>query len=416
MKKVSSILCLTLGLLMAGCTAADRLTTASIETADPIFAKARAEIDRTPDSPNGYVDLAVVYMKQARRTGDFSLNAIAAEQVGRALELSPNDIPARKLDASLHLAHHRFAQAIDAAEKLRADVPSDPYVYGVLSDANVELGNYDKAVEMAQKMVDLKPGTASYSRVAQLRSLYGDHQGAVEMFRQAARSTDPNEKETQSWCLVQLGDEYWKVGEFAEAEKIYDEALQNLPGYFLALVSKGRVRASVGDYSTAEQLLTEVQTGLPNANAILLLGDIYTLRGESEKAEREYEQFDAIQSKLGSAADHKRLVISLADRGRIDEALTMARNEYATEKSVHSADLMAWALYRAGRSSEATPYIREATRLNTVDARLLFHEGMIAKANGDRFEAKRLLAKALKQNPAFDLVHADEARRAVADL
>ena len=417
MKYLSLISCLVLALLLAACTNSDqmldRTLAVALETTNPTYQKAFAEIDRMPDSPLGYVNLAAIYMKEARRTGDFSLNAIAAGQVAHALELSPNDIPARKLEASLHLAHHRFAEAIDAAEKLRVEIPSDSYIYGVLADAYVEIGNYEKAVETAQKMVDLKPGTASYSRVAQLRSLYGDHQGAVDMFRQAAQATDPNDKETQSWCLVQLGDEYWKVGKFAEAEKIYDEALRNLPGYFLAIVSKGRVRASVGDYASAEELLTDVQSTLPNANAILLLADIYTLRGEKERAARQYEQFDAIQAKLGTAADHKRLVISLADRGKTDEALAMAKNEYATEKSVHSADLMAWALYRAGRASEATPYIREAMRLNTIDARLLFHAGMIAKANGDSSEAKRLLTKALKQNPAFDLIHADEARRAV---
>ena len=412
-----SVFCLMLAVMMAGCSVADRSVTASIEPAlDPIFQKAQAEIDRLPDAPLGYVNLATLYMKEARRTGDFTLNSKAAEQVARALELSPNDIPARKLEASLHLAHHRFAEAIAAAEKLRIEIPSDSYVYGVLADAYVEIGNYEKAVETAQKMVDLKPGTASYSRVAQLRSLYGDHHGAVEMFRQAARAADPNDKETQSWCLVQLGDEYWNFGKFAEAEKIYDEALQNLPGYFLALVSKGRVRASLGDYATAEQLLTDVQQNLPNANATLLLGDIYTMRGEKEKADRQYEQFDAIQAKLGTAADHKRLVISLADRGKIGEALEMAKAEYTTERSVHSADLMAWALYRAGRAGEAERYIHEAMRLNTVDARRLFHAGMIAWANGDRVEAKRLLSKALKQNPAFDIVRAEEARRTLAEL
>ena len=369
-----------------------------------------------PQSAAEFVHAATEYMKEARRTGNFALNEKAAEQVERALELSPTDITARKLEASLHLAHHRFAEAITAAEKLRIEVPSDSYIYGILADAYVEIGDYEKAVTTAQKMVDLKPGTAAYSRVAQLRTLYGDHRGAVEMFEKAARAADPNDKETQSWCLVQLGDEYWKVGKFLEAEKIYDEALQNLPGYFLALVSKGRVRASLGDLASAEQLLTDVQSDLPNANSILFLGDIYTLRGETEKAVRQYEQFDAIQVKLGTAADHRRLVLSWADRGKVDQALDVAKTEYAAEKSIHSADLMAWSLYRAGRSDEATAYIQEAMRLNTIDARLLFHAGMIAKANGHRAEAKRLLTRALKENPAFDLVRANEARVALASL
>lgn len=389
------------------------LTANPIASQDPIFENALAEIRRVPESPMGYVNLAMLYMKEARKTGEFELNEKAADAVARAIELEPANIPARKLEASLHLAHHRFAEAIDAAMKLQAETPYDSFNYGVLADAYIEVGDYEKAVATAQKMVDLKPGTASYSRVAQLRSLYGDHKGAIEMFTQAARASDPNDKETQSWCLVQLGDEYWKAGEYSEAEKVYDEALVSFPNYFLAIVSKGRVRASIGDYATAEKLLIDVQSELPNANAIHLLGDIYTLRGETAKANDEYAKFERMQEELGDAADHKKLVTSLADRGKVDAALEMAQQEYASERSIHSADLLAWSLYKAGRSKDATPYIREAMRLGTKDARLYFHAGMIAKANGELRKAKRLLETALKMNPGFDVVQANEAKNAL---
>ena len=390
------------------------LTASPIAYGDPIFQSAYAEIQRVPESPMGYVNLAMLYMKEARKTGEFELNDKAADAVARAIELEPSNIPARKLEASLHLAHHRFAEAIDAAMKLQAETPYDSFVYGVLADAYIEIGDYEKAVAAAQKMVDLKPGTASYSRVAQLRSLHGDHNGAIDMFTQAARASDPNDKETQSWCLAQLGDEYWKVGKYAEAEKVYDEALANFPNYFLAIVSKGRVRASLGDLATAEKLLTDVQTELPNANAIHLLGDIYTVRGEMDRANEQYEKFDRMQEKLGTAADHKKIVISFADRGKTDAALEMAQQEYTSEKSIHSADLLAWSLFKAGRSKDATQYIREAMRLGTKDARLYYHAGMIAKANGERREAKRLIETALNMNPGFDIVQANEARRSLS--
>jgi tetratricopeptide (TPR) repeat protein len=406
-----------LACLLGSCSVRDaKLGNPVSEGVDPIFQNAFADIDRVPDSPLGYVNLAMVYMKESRKTGDFSLNDKAARAVAKALEIAPNDIPGRKLEASLHLAHHRFAEAVDAAKKLLTDAPNDSFVYGVLVDAYIEVGEYEKAVEAAQKMVDLKPGTASYSRVAQLRSLYGDHKGAVEMFTQAARAADPSDAETQNWCLVQLGDEYWKNGKYADAERVYDEALRNYPGYFLALVSKARVRASLGDYASAEKLLTDVQVDRPNANAILMLGDIYTLRGEIEKAEALYAQFDAIQAKLGTAADHRRLVLSWAAREKFVQALELASSEYAAEKGIHPADLLAWTLFKVGRAAEATTYIAEAMCLKTNDARTLYHAGMIAKENGDRREAKRLLTSALELNPAFDLVEAADARKALAEV
>ncbi len=381
------------------------------------FARAQYEIDKAPDMPLGYANLAMLYMKEARKSGDFSLNEKAAAAVRQALEISPNDIAARKLESSLHLAYHRFSEAVEAAKKLQAELPSDQFAYGVLTDAYMELGEYDNAVEMAQRMVDLKPNTASYSRVAQLRVLHGDHKGAVEMFKLAARTTDPSDLETQSWCLVQLGDELWRNGEFAEAEKVYDEALQNFPGYFLAIAAKGRARATVGDYAAAIPLLTDAQNRVPNADTIVLLGDIYTLQGNAEKAAEQYNLLEVVEQKLGSAGDQKRLALSWADRGiKLDEALSIATDEYEIRKDIHTADILAWTLFKKGNIAEAKVKIDEAMKLKTNNARMLFHAGMIAKASGDIGEAKRLLGLALKLNPAFDLVKASEAKKVLASL
>ena len=43
-----------------------------------------------------------------------------------------------------------------------------------LGDAQTELGNYDKAAEAYQKMVNLRPDLSSYNRAAYFRFLYGD--------------------------------------------------------------------------------------------------------------------------------------------------------------------------------------------------------------------------------------------------
>jgi hypothetical protein len=47
---------------------------------------------------------------------------------------------------------------------------------------------------------------------------------------------------------------------------------------------------------------------------------------------------------------------------------------------------------------------------------MLFHGGVIAAANGDDNEARRLLGEALATNPRFSVLHADEARAALDRL
>ncbi|MEQ1642076.1 MAG: tetratricopeptide repeat protein [Pyrinomonadaceae bacterium] len=400
----------------AGVEVVDSSHSSFITETDPELHSALALIDKVPDSKMAYNNLAILYIKRARNTGDFGYYSKAEAAVDKALQVDPADGPARKLKASLFLTNHRFDEALDHSLALDRQFPNDAFIKGVLTDAHMELGNYPEAIAAAQQMVDIRPDSLSYSRVAQLRSLHGDSAGAIRMMKLAAKTADPADKTLQSWCLVQLGDEHWKAGKYTEAETIYDEALATNPGYFLALVSKGRLRASTGDFTAAEAYLKEAQTLVPNANATHLLADIYSLTGRSEPATAEYAKFDKIQTELGTGADHKKLILSKANRGMTAEALEMALEEYAAEKNIHSAELVAWTFYKAGRANEATPYIREAMRLNTIDARLLFHAGMIARANGNNREAKRLLDKALSQNQGFDLLEAQEARRVLTEM
>ena len=385
--------------------------------ADAEIAVVQKIIEKMPDSPNGYNKLALVYIQRARETGDFSLNTKAETAIDKALQIAPEDATAKKLKASLHLTFHRFGEALELGKKLQKDEPNEAFVYGVLTDANAELGNYEAAVEAAQKMVDLKPNTSSYARVAHIRALHGDTEGAIEMMGTAARTADPQDKEARSWCLVQIGDELWKIGKYPEAEKIYDEALKNFPNYHFALAGKGRARAAQNDFDSAIKFLTEANNRVPNTETIILLGDIYTKQGNAEQAKQQYDLVEVVENKLGMTGDQKRLALFWADHDvKLDEALAITKREYDSRKDIYTADALAWSLYKKGQLNEAKTAITAALRLKTEDARMIYHAGMIEKGLGNQKEAKRLLEKALKLNPSFDLLQTETAHNALQKL
>lgn len=374
-------------------------------------------IEKSPDAPEGYSQLAIAYIKRARQTGDFSLNSKAETAVKKSLEIDPKNAIALKLSASLHLTFHRFNEALEAGKQLTKDYPQDAFGYGILADANAELGNYKDAIDAAQKMVDLKPNSSSYARVAHLRSLHGDTEGAIEMFKTAARTTDPSDKEAQSWALVQLGDEYWKYGKYAEAEKVYDEALQNLPNYYLALAAKGKTRAAQNDFDDAIKILTDANNRVPNVETAILLGDIYARQGNGEKAKEHYDLVEVIEKKIGVNNDQKRMALLWADHDwKLDEALAITKRESNERKDIFTTDALAWTLYKKGMLTDAKTAITEAMNLKSNDARILYHAGMIEKDLGNRTESKKLLEQALKLNPAFDLLQAENARKALLEL
>ncbi|MEZ4583537.1 MAG: hypothetical protein R3A10_18200 [Caldilineaceae bacterium] len=70
----------------------------------------------------------------------------------------------------------------------------------------------------------------------------------------------------------------------------------------------------------------------------------------------------------------------LADHGDATEAVRLARRAYATRATIHTADVLAWALYRNGDAYAAWPLMEEALRLGTQDAHLHLRAADVARA------------------------------------
>lgn len=390
---------------------------AAITEADPEVRTALDYIAKAPDSTLGYQQLAVVYIKRGRETGDPSYHGKAETAVKKALDIAPDDVTAKKLHATLLLAFHRFAQARDLANQMQNNDPTDAFTFGVLTDANAELGNYAAAAAAVQEMVDLRPNSSSYARVAHIRSLNGDHKGAVEMYKLAARTADPQDREAQSWCLVQLANEYWKYGKFIEAEKVYNESLAIFPNYHLAEIGKGRVLAAQDKMEDAVKYLTSVNERSPNPDISTLLGDVFFKLGNSAEAQKFHELGEKLEAEAGGEGEAKHMAMLWANRDHnVEEVLATMNQEYERQQDVYTEDALAWALYKNGRYADAKEIMRRALRIDTNEALFFYHAGIIEKALGNNKAAVQMLEKALKQNSAFDLVQADAARKAIAEL
>ncbi len=73
---------------------------------------------------------------------------------------------------------------------------------------------------------------------------------------------------------------------------------------------------------------------------------------------------------------------------------------------IYGADALGWTALKAGKLNEAQAAIKDALRLNTEDARLFYHAGMISNAAGDKSAARDFLLRAVALNPHFDLLQA----------
>ncbi len=386
--------------------------------ADRQIRAAQGLIERAPKSPMGYNLLATAYMQKSRETGDFGYYARAEAAIKRSFEVAPNNQDAVRLQAYLLLSYHRFSEALEVSRRAVQLNPKDYEAYGALTDALVELGQYEEARKTVQMMLDLRPYTASYARASYLRSLYGDTEGAIEAMRLAAESASPGDPESIAWCRVHLGDELMNAGRLKEAEHQYDWALFSFPDYYLALAAKARARLAAGDTDSAVAFYKQAQERVPMPDTAIALGDLYTKLGRSDEAKRQYDLVEFIERTSAAGSTYSRqLALFYADREiKLDDALAIARKERETRSDIYTCDALAWSLYKKGELAEAKKSIDEALRLGTRDARINFHAGMIYQALGERSNATKHLQLALKINPSFDVLQADVARQTLRTI
>lgn len=390
-------------------------TNQNLSPTDQRIRTAQNRIEQAPAEAVGYNLLASAYTQKARETGDFSFNAKAEEALARSFEVEPDNYEALKLRAKLLLTFHKFSEALEVARRAQSLRPQDHDVYGALTDALVELGEYEAAVQAAQTMVNMRPDTASYSRVSYLRELYGDTEGAIETMLTAVKAASPQDPENLAWCRVQLGNLLLNAGRLTEAEREFDRALLAFPDYHLALAAKARARLNAGDTGKAIEFYRRAIERVPLPDYSIALGDLYTKLGQTEEAQRQYALVEFVE-RAGTTGDTYSRLLALfwADHDvRLDDALAAAERERAARRDIYTSDALAWCLYKKGRLPEARAAIDEALRLGTRDARMLYHAGLIYKESGERQKAANYLKLALQTNAAFDVLQADTAQRAL---
>jgi hypothetical protein len=100
--------------------------------------------------------LAKEYLQEGRVSGNFSYyNEACLELINHVLTIEPKNLDALCLKGTVLLSQHRFEECKQLMEGVASENSYNAYVFGLLTDAHLELGNYSDAILMADKMVGL---------------------------------------------------------------------------------------------------------------------------------------------------------------------------------------------------------------------------------------------------------------------
>ena len=394
----STILALIV-ICMGGSLASSQST---LSPAEQSIAAARRQIAKKPNDFEAYNALALALSRRARETSDAKFYAQAEDALKKSFEISPGNFDGERTAVWLLLGKHEFPAALEKAKELDKKMPDDVMIYGFLTDANVELGNYDDAEKAAQWMLNLRPGNMpGITRAAYLRELFGDVDGSVELMNMAYQSTPPNDSEDRAWVLSQIGHLQLISGKISEADTTLEQALAIFPRYHYALQNLAKVRIEQKRYADAVVLLQQRYEDAHHAENLYDLAEAEELAGQRERAKRDFAEFEtrSLAESVKKDNSSRELIFYYADHAHEPaKALRIAEQELAWRHDVFTLDAYAWALHVNGRDDEARRHIEQALAVGIRDAKILRHAGEIALALGDQAAGERYLHEAAELN------------------
>ena len=357
---------------------------------DEQIRKAQERLRAHGISGSAVLKLGRLFISKARLTDDPGYYRLA-EQCGATVEAKdPNYADALLLRGHSLTAMHQFAAAEELSRKLTA-MREHFLDYGLLGDALMEQGKLSEAIDAYQKMADLKPSMPVYARVAHIRWLKADLVGAIEAIEEAIESSNPRDAEPLAWATNRLARYRWQEGNESEALALVTRALELVPSYGPALLTRGLVLSGTSEFDAA---ITSIQAAvkihpLPEYQWALI--EVLRARGKTPEA----DELTRLLHAKGAVDDPRGYALFAATTGtNLEQALELAERELATRRDVFTYDAFAWALRAAGRRTAAVEQVELALREGTVDARLSLHAGVIFLEAGNLEKAAQHLATA----------------------
>jgi tetratricopeptide (TPR) repeat protein len=356
--------------------------------------------------------LAALFIQEARVTGNYMYYDMAAiKYTNDVLRQEPDNFNALVFKSLIYMSQHHFADGLKYAHAAQQVNPYNAYVYGLMVDGNVEMGQYDSAVAYAGKMVSIRPDLTSYSRVSYLREIYGDYKGAIEAMKMAAEAGGAGDEHTE-WTRIQLAGLYEKTGDYKTAAQLYQMSLSLRPQYAYAIAGLGRVAMANKDYSKAIAYFMQADS-LVNDNSIKeQLSDVYRAAGQTKKADDILKEVIEQLNKDAEAGNKNDNIGHYADRELAydylkikdyDKALDHAITEWNRRpENIDVNETVAWAYYCKGDYAKALPYIKTALKTKSKNPVLLSRAALIYYKAGDTQLAKATMAETSPANPYIE--------------
>ncbi len=352
---------------------------------------------RLREDPGNAVFMASLpgrYMQRFQLTADLA-DVARAEGLSRDLLDEERELPTgRARLATVLLARHAFAEALELAEEAVAVAPRDAGVWALLYDAAFAAGRYDRA---AEALTRFEPGSVTRRLKA---AFWLEAQGRLEpahgeLAAACRRIASWSIAEQEAFCWTELGHLERARGDAENAAALYARALEIEPGYRGAVEGLADLAAAEEEHETAEALYRRIAIDA-HPDLYLRLAELRQAQGDPAGAARWERRFLRVATAPGAEPMYGRwLALLWAERPETrDGALAVARRDVARRPAIESWDALAWVHYRRGEVEEALAASDRALSWGSPSPTIEYHRARILEALGRGPEAVALLERA----------------------
>ncbi|HMR90516.1 MAG TPA: tetratricopeptide repeat protein [Saprospiraceae bacterium] len=318
-------------------------------------------IQKNENDHEAKIKMANLFIREARVTGEHghyypAALAMTDRIINSTTKVNNMEFLALVTKAGVQLSLHEFKGALETGQKAIQLNNKNAQIYGVLTDCYVELGQYDKAVEMADIMISIKPDLRSYARISYLREIHGQIPEAIEAMKMAIEAGVPGYEDT-AWAMLTLGELYERYGEPDKAKLLYEEILAERPDYPFAVGALGAIYLKKNDIKQAEAITLKAMDIIPEVGFYTQLAEIYKIQGRTEEMTKIMEEVfvmlkDDEESGHNMNLEYANIYLDILDKP--DMALQYAQKEFEKRPDNIDVNRMMARIYNAKSDQEMT--------------------------------------------------------------
>lgn len=386
-----------------------RTTTYAAELA-AVDEELAAVLRRAASSPSSWLALdkaAGLYLTRARLSGDYDDYARAEELVGRAFEVAGPGAGPSFTKIAVDFTLHRLDRVAEELQRVEGWAVKRSKDERALAAAHAELafqrGDYPTALAGFEADLAAERTITSLSRLAQYRWKTGDFAGAEPLYREVIEQLRGEPGEQAAWLHLMLGLMDLDRGRLDDALGHYRDAEAALPGFWLIDEHIAEALALQGKTAEALALYEDIIRRTDNPEFMDAAAEIHRAAGREDEARallaRARTAYEAQLARYPEAAYGHALAHFLDFGEDPARAVELAEANHRTRPNAEAKISLARAYLKAGRTADARATIEAAlaTPWNTADLHATAAE--IFAAAGDPTRAADERAKAVALDP-----------------